>query len=105
MRGDCTPARPSARWCRARSTSEPCSSARYRSSSPPPAAACRARRSEPAQREELWLTAAQSLLAIAVLIDHAERTGAALLIVLFFTQFAVGALLPHALRGKELLLL
>ena len=61
---------------------------------------------EPAQREELLLTAAQSLLAIAVLVDLTLSVrGAVLLMVLFFTQFAVAALLPHALRGKELLLL
>jgi cation:H+ antiporter len=60
---------------------------------------------EPAQREELLLTAAQSLLAIAVLVDLTLSVrGAALLMVLFFTQFALGAVLP-LLRGKELLLL
>jgi cation:H+ antiporter len=61
---------------------------------------------EPAQREELLLTAAQSLLAIALLIQRTLTVRAAvLLLVLFFTQFAVGALVPASLRGTELLAL
>jgi cation:H+ antiporter len=61
---------------------------------------------EPAQREELLLTAAQSLLAISLLVTRTLTARAAgLLLVLFFTQFAVGALVPHRLRGVELIAL
>jgi cation:H+ antiporter len=61
---------------------------------------------EPAQREELLLTAAQSLLAIALLVERTLTVRAAmLLLTLFFTQFAVGALVPASLHGAELLAL
>lgn len=58
------------------------------------------------QREELLLTAAQSLLAIALLVERTLTARAAvLLLVLFLAQFAVGALVPASLHGAELLAL
>ena len=61
---------------------------------------------EPAQREELLLTAAQSMLAISLLVTRTLTVRAAvLLLVLFFAQFAIGALVPQSLRGVERLVL
>jgi cation:H+ antiporter len=61
---------------------------------------------ETAQRGELLLTAAQSMLAVALLVERSLTVrAAALLLGLFFTQFAVGALVPDSLRGTELLAL
>jgi len=61
---------------------------------------------DPAQRDELLLTAAQSLLAVALLVERTLSVRAAvLLLVLFFTQFAVGGLVPASLRDVELLAL
>jgi cation:H+ antiporter len=61
---------------------------------------------ESSQREELLLTAAQSVLAVALLADLTLSVRAAgLLLGLFFTQFALGAVLPPALRAGELLAL
>ncbi|HEX2358054.1 MAG TPA: sodium:proton exchanger [Micromonosporaceae bacterium] len=54
------------------------------------------------QREELLLTAAQSLLAVALLIERTLTVrAAALLLGLFFAQFVVGALVPDDLRVGE----
>jgi cation:H+ antiporter len=61
---------------------------------------------EPVQREELLLTAAQSMLAIALLVDRTLSVRAAvLLLVLFFSQFVLSAVVPPALLGRELLIL
>ncbi|GAA2631164.1 sodium:calcium antiporter [Dactylosporangium fulvum] len=61
---------------------------------------------EPEQREELLLTAAQSLLAIALLLGLTLSLRAALLLLgLFFTQFALGAVVPEQFQGRERLAL
>jgi cation:H+ antiporter len=61
---------------------------------------------EPAQREELLLTAAQSLFAVALLIECTLTVRAAVLLLgLFVTQFVLGALVPASLHGTELILL
>jgi cation:H+ antiporter len=55
------------------------------------------------QRGELFLTAAQSLLGVAVLATLSLSTGEALLLFgLFWAQFAIGAVVPASLRGVEL---
>lgn len=60
----------------------------------------------PAQREEVLLTAAQTVFALAILSDLAisvrEATG---LFVLFAAQFPLRALLPESAHGTELLAL
>ncbi|MER7004953.1 sodium:proton exchanger [Dactylosporangium sp. NPDC000555] len=59
---------------------------------------------EPAQRDELLLTAAQSLLAIALLVGLTLSLRAALLLAgLFVLQFALGAAVPAAWHERELL--
>ncbi|MFG2039968.1 sodium:proton exchanger [Dactylosporangium sp. NPDC048998] len=59
---------------------------------------------EPAQRDELLLTAAQSLLAIALLLGLTLSLRAALLLAgLFVLQFALGAAVPEAWHDRELL--
>jgi cation:H+ antiporter len=61
---------------------------------------------EATQREELLLTAAQSLLAVALLVERTLTVrAAALLLGLFFIQFVIGALVPTSLHGTELLAL
>jgi len=58
----------------------------------------------PAQREELLLTAAQTVFALAILSDLAisvREAGA--LFVLFAAQFPIRAVLPPSARGTELL--
>jgi cation:H+ antiporter len=58
------------------------------------------------QRGELFLTAAQSLLGVAVLATLSLSTGEALLLFgLFWAQFAIGAVVPASLRGAELVTL
>ena len=57
---------------------------------------------DPAQREELLLTAAQSVFAVATLASLSLSTREAwALFVLFWTQFLLGAFLPEHLHGKE----
>jgi cation:H+ antiporter len=57
------------------------------------------------QREELLLTAAQSVFAVAVLADRKISVKEALaLLVLFFLQFVLGAALPGPLRESERLI-
>jgi cation:H+ antiporter len=60
----------------------------------------------PAQREELLLTAAQTVFALAILADLGisvrEATG---LFLLFVAQFPLRALLPESAHGTELLAL
>jgi cation:H+ antiporter len=59
---------------------------------------------EPAQRGELLLTAAQSLLAIALLLTLSLSLRAALLLAgLFLLQFALGAVVPAAWHDRELI--
>ncbi|HEX4778249.1 MAG TPA: sodium:proton exchanger [Acidimicrobiia bacterium] len=54
------------------------------------------------QREELFLTAAQSAFAVAVLANRSISVREAWwLLVLFFSQFVLGAVLPHDLRALE----
>ncbi|MET7397470.1 sodium:proton exchanger [Dactylosporangium sp. NPDC005572] len=57
---------------------------------------------EPAQREELLLTAAQSVLAISLLAGLTlSLRAAATLLVLFGAQFVLAAVVPPDLHGKE----
>jgi cation:H+ antiporter len=54
------------------------------------------------QREELFLTAAQSVFALAVLANRRISTGEAwMLLGLFLSQFVLGAVLPEAQRDWE----
>jgi cation:H+ antiporter len=58
---------------------------------------------DPHQREELFLTAAQSLFAVAVLATLSISTREALLLFsLFWAQFVIGAIVPESARGVEL---
>ena len=57
---------------------------------------------EPRQREELLLTAAQSLFALAILANLSISVREAwLLFGLFWAQFIVGGLVPESLHGVE----
>jgi cation:H+ antiporter len=59
---------------------------------------------EPRQREELLLTASQSVFAVATLASLSlSLREAALLLVLFFAQFVIGALVPRPYHGFELI--
>jgi cation:H+ antiporter len=61
---------------------------------------------ESAQREELLLTAAQSLLAVSLLVGLTLTLRAALLLLgLFAGQFALSAAVPSSWRGRELVAL
>ncbi|WP_239090968.1 sodium:proton exchanger [Asanoa iriomotensis] len=61
---------------------------------------------EAAQREELLLTAAQSLLAVALLVGRTLTVRSALLLLgLFVAQFALSAAVPSSWRGRELVVL
>jgi len=61
---------------------------------------------DPAQREELLLTAAQTVFALGILANLTLSLGEAVaLFSLFAAQFVLRALLPEAARGAELLLL
>ena len=54
------------------------------------------------QREELFLTAAQSVFAVAVLTNRSISVREALaLLALFLTQFVLGGALPEGLRALE----
>jgi cation:H+ antiporter len=54
------------------------------------------------QREELFLTAAQSAFAVAVLSDRAINVREAFaLLFLFLSQFVLGAMLPESVRELE----
>ncbi len=54
------------------------------------------------QREELFLTAAQSIFAVAVLTNRSISVREALaLMALFLTQFVLGGVLPDGLRAVE----
>jgi cation:H+ antiporter len=54
------------------------------------------------QREELFLTAAQSAFAVAVLSNRSLSVREALaLLGLFFSQFVLGAVVPESARGVE----
>ncbi len=54
------------------------------------------------QREELFLTAAQSAFAVAILANRSISVReASWLLGLFFSQFVLGAVLPHDLRSLE----
>jgi cation:H+ antiporter len=54
------------------------------------------------QREELFLTAAQSFFAVAVLLNLSISVReAALLFVLFWIQFVLGAVVPESIHGVE----
>jgi len=55
------------------------------------------------QREELFLTAAQSVFAVAILINLSISVReAAMLFALFWAQFVIGAVVPESLHGLEL---
>ena len=59
---------------------------------------------EPRQREELLLTASQSVFAVATLASLSlSLREAGLLLVLFFAQFVIGALVPRPYHGFELI--
>jgi cation:H+ antiporter len=54
------------------------------------------------QREELFLTAAQSVFAVAILANRAISVREAFaLLGLFLSQFVLGALLPEDVRAVE----
>jgi cation:H+ antiporter len=56
------------------------------------------------QREELFLTAAQSFYAVAVLSNLSMTLQeAGILFTLFWAQFILGATLPASLQGRELI--
>lgn len=58
---------------------------------------------DPHQREELFLTAAQSFFAVAVLATLSISTREALLLFsLFWAQFVIGAVVPDSAGGIEL---
>jgi cation:H+ antiporter len=57
---------------------------------------------DPHQREEIFLTAAQSFFALAVLVTLSISVReAALLFGLFWTQFIIGAVVPESVAGFE----
>jgi cation:H+ antiporter len=57
---------------------------------------------DPVQREELFLTAAQSFFAVAVITSLSlSLREAGLLFVLFFSQFLLGAFVPESLHARE----
>ena len=57
------------------------------------------------QREEVFLTAAQSFFAVVTLINLSmSLREAALLFTLFWAQFFAGAVVPEDWHGKELVL-
>ena len=56
------------------------------------------------QREEVFLTAAQSVFAVAVLANLSiSLKEAAMLFALFWAQFVVGAIVPASWHGRELI--
>jgi cation:H+ antiporter len=57
---------------------------------------------EALQREEIFLTAAQSAFAVAILATLSISTGEAfMLFSLFWAQFIIGAVVPESWRGSE----
>jgi len=61
---------------------------------------------EPAQRQEVLLTAAQTVFAVAILVNLSISLREAFaLFGLFWAQFILGALVPPSLKGAELLTL
>jgi cation:H+ antiporter len=61
---------------------------------------------EPAQREEVLLTAAQTVFAVAILVNLSISLREAFaLFGLFWAQFILGAVVPPSLKGIELLAL
>jgi cation:H+ antiporter len=57
---------------------------------------------DPVQREELFLTAAQSFFALAVITSLSlSLREAAFLFVLFFSQFVLGGIVPSSMHGIE----
>jgi cation:H+ antiporter len=61
---------------------------------------------EPAQREELLLTAAQTVFAVALLVNLSISLREAFaLFGLFWAQFILGAVVPPSAKGVELLVL
>ncbi len=61
---------------------------------------------EPAQRQEVLLTAAQTVFAVAILVNLCISLREALaLFGLFWAQFILGAVVPPSLKGIELLTL
>jgi cation:H+ antiporter len=57
------------------------------------------------QREELFLTAAQSFFALAVLATLSISTREALMLFgLFWAQFVIGAVVPDSFGGRELII-
>ena len=57
------------------------------------------------QREELFLTAAQSFFALAVLVTLSISTREALMLfTLFWAQFVIGAVVPDSFGGRELVI-
>ena len=61
---------------------------------------------EPAQRQEVLLTAAQTVFAVGILVNLAISLREALaLFGLFWAQFILGAVVPPSLKGMELMTL
>jgi len=61
---------------------------------------------EPAQRQEVLLTAAQTVFAVAILINLSISLREAFaLFGLFWAQFILGAVVPPSLKGLELMTL
>jgi cation:H+ antiporter len=61
---------------------------------------------EPTQRQELLLTAAQTVFAVAILVNLSISLREALaLFGLFWAQFILGAIVPPSAKGTELLIL
>jgi cation:H+ antiporter len=61
---------------------------------------------EPAQRQEVLLTAAQTVFAVAILVNLSISLREAFaLFGLFWAQFILGAVVPPSLKGAELLTL
>jgi cation:H+ antiporter len=61
---------------------------------------------EPAQRQEILLTAAQTVFAVAILVNLCISLREALaLFGLFWAQFILGAVVPSSIKGAELLTL
>jgi cation:H+ antiporter len=61
---------------------------------------------EPAQREEVLLTAAQTVFAVAILVNLSISLREAFaLFGLFWAQFILGAVVPPSVKGLELLTL
>ena len=100
-----TPTPGSAPWCLPRSTSGRCWSAPCPSPSPSPRARTDGLPIIARQREEVFLTAAQSLFAVVTLINLSmSLREAAALFTLFWAQFIAGAVVPEEHHDTELVL-